>query len=189
MQNETADVWRHRLREIITEKSFSSGREVKLASGRTSRFYFNMKPTMLDPEGAWLIARLMLGELAGTEVELAGGLEMGAVPLAAALTVLSHEAGMPIRAFFMRKQAKAHGTRSLIEGLLPGESLEGKTLAILEDVTTTGGSALKTVDAVQAAGARVARVITVVDREEGAAQLFAERGLAFLPLLRASDFT
>lgn len=184
----TPDEYRTRLRDIIREKSFSTGTEMKLASGRTSSFYFNMKPTMLDPEGAALLARLMLDELDGLDVELAGGLEMGAVPLAASLAAISHQAGTPLRAFFMRKQAKGHGTQSVVEGLLPGETLSGKTLAILEDVTTTGGSALKTIDAVMAEGAKIARVITVVDREEGAADAFADRGLDFVALLRASDF-
>ena len=179
---------RDRLIKIIQEKSFSSGREVTLASGRQSNFYFNMKPTMLDPEGAALIAQLMLAELADDKIDLAGGLEMGAVPLAASLAAISYQQGPPMRAFLMRKQAKDHGTQALIEGLLPGETLKGKRLAILEDVTTTGGSALKTVDAVSAEGAVIIKVITVVDREEGAAEVFAERGLTFIPLLRASDF-
>ncbi len=183
-----ANNMRDRLKQIIREKSFSSGRSVTLASGRQSNFYFNMKPTMLDPEGSALIAELMLAELADEQIDLAGGLEMGAVPLAASLATLSHQKGRPVRAFFMRKQAKEHGTKALIEGLLAHESLQGKRLAILEDVTTTGGSALKTIDAVLAEGASIGKVITVVDREEGAAQAFQDRGLPFVPLLRASDF-
>ena len=177
-----------RLIEIIREKSFSTGTAVTLASGRSSSFYFNMKPAMLDPEGATLIARLILAQLKGSGVELAGGLEMGAVPLAASLATLSHMEGEPIRAFFMRKQAKAHGTKSLVEGLLPGETLTGKKLAILEDVTTTGGSALQTIKAVQAEGAQIVKVITVVDRQEGAADTFAAHNLPFSPLLRAEAF-
>ena len=111
-----------RLIEIIRDRSFSIGPEMKLASGRTSSFYFNMKATMLHPEGAFLIATLILDALRGEHVDLIGGLEMGAVPLAASVTALSHENGTPIRAFFVRKQIKEHGTQKLVEGLGPNES-------------------------------------------------------------------
>ena len=151
-------------------------------------FYFNMKPTMLDPEGAHLIARLMLDKLAGVELDRIGGLEMGAVPIAAAVATLSFEAGRPLPAFFVRKQAKEHGTKSLVEGLPRGETLSGKRVAIVEDVTTTGGSALKAVEAVRADGATVVRILTIVDRQEGASEAFAAAGLAFTPLLTLADF-
>ena len=177
-----------RLVEIVKARSFQSGREIKLASGRTSTYYFNMKPTMLDPEGAHLIAVLILGALEGSRAELIGGLEMGAVPLAAAAAAASQARGRPIGAFFVRKQAKEHGARKLVEGLGPGETLKGKRVVIVEDVTTTGGSSMKAIEVVQAEGAIVDRVITVVDRLEGAADNFKAAGIAFLPLLTAADF-
>ena len=110
---------RLRLIEIVRERSFSSGGDIKLASGRTSNFYFNMKPTMLDAEGAHLIATLILEALEGARVDLIGGLEMGAVPLATAVAVASHAKGRPLQAFFVRKQAKEHGAKKLVEGLRP----------------------------------------------------------------------
>src|SRR3990172_10643457 len=94
---------RLRLIEIVRKRSFSSGGETKLVSGRTSSFYFNMKPTMLDAEGAHLIATLILDALEGSKVDLIGGLEMGAVPLATAVAVASHARGRPLQAFFVRK--------------------------------------------------------------------------------------
>lgn len=179
---------RARLVEIVRARSFQTGPEMKLVSGRTSTFYFNMKPAMLDPEGAHLIAALMLDALSGVEVDLIGGPAMGAVPIAAAVAALSFGAGRPLPAFFIRKQAKEHGTQSLIEGLSRGETLSGKRVAIVEDVTTTGGSVMKAIDAVKLEGATVVRVLTIVDRQEGAGETFAAAGLAFTPLLTMADF-
>ena len=182
------DADRARLIEIIKARSFTTGGEIKLASGRSSNFYFNMKPTMLDPEGAHLIGSLIVAALEGKKVDMVGGLEMGAVPIATSVAVASHLAGWPLGAFFVRKQAKEHGTQSLVEGLPKGETLKGRRVVILEDVTTTGGSAMKAIEAVRADGAAVERVITIVDRLEGASETFKAAGIAFEPVLTAADF-
>jgi orotate phosphoribosyltransferase len=186
MADTSAD--RNRLIEIVNKRSFSTGSETKLVSGRSTTFYFNMKPTMLDPEGGHLIATLILEALEGSDVDLIGGLEMGAVPLAVAVAVSSQIKGWPLRAFFVRKQAKEHGAKKLVEGLAPGESLQGKRIVVLEDVTTTGGSAMKAIEALKSEGAIVDRVITVVDRLEGAADTFKAAGVQFAALLTISDF-
>src|ERR1700680_4013288 len=144
---------RARLRDIIHRRSFGYG-EVKLASGRVSDFYFNLKPTMLDAEGAALLAQLTFDALAGERIDCIGGLEMGAVPIAGAVAQLSFMLGAPMQAFFVRKKPKEHGAKLAIEGLMPGESLRGKRVVIVEDVTTTGGSAMKAIEAVAAGGAR-----------------------------------
>ncbi len=178
---------RARLRDIIHRRSFGYG-EVKLASGRTSNFYFNLKPAMLDAEGAALLAQLTLDALADERIDYIGGLEMGAVPIAGAVAQLSHMLGAPVQAFFVRKKPKEHGARLSVEGLMGGETLQGKRVVIVEDVTTTGGSAMKAVDAVREAGAEIAFVLTIVDREEGATQAFAAVGLEFRALYRASEF-
>lgn len=179
---------RSRLIAIVRKRSFSSGSETKLVSGRSTNYYFNMKPTMLDPEGGHLIATLILAALEGAEVDLIGGLEMGAVPLAVGVAVTSQVKGWPLRAFFVRKQAKDHGAKQLIEGLAPGETVHGKRIVVLEDVTTTGGSAMKAIEALKAEGAIIERVITVVDRQEGAADTFKAAGISFTPLLTTADF-
>ena len=105
-----------------------------------------------------------------------------------ALAQLSWIKGQPIAAFFVRKKPKEHGARLAIEGLAKGESLQGKRVVIVEDVTTTGGSALKAVEAVRDAGGEVALVFTMVDREEGASETFAQAGLPFRSLYRAGEF-
>ncbi len=178
---------RARLAEIIRKRSFGRG-EITLASGRKSDFYFNLKPTMLDPEGAALLAELTYEALKDDNLDYVGGLEMGAVPLAGALAQLSWMKGHPIAAFFVRKKPKEHGAKLSIEGLTKIESLEGRRVVIVEDVTTTGESALKAVEAAREAGAHIALVLTMVDREEGASETFARAGLPFRWLFRASEF-
>lgn len=179
---------RNRLRTLIAERSFSLGVERTLASGRTSNFYFNMKPTMLHPVGAHLIGRLLHAALTDEKIDAVGGLEMGAVPLATSVAAVSGNTDRPLPAFFVRKEAKAHGTSALIEGPAAGESLKGKRVCVLEDVTTTGGSALKAVAVLQDAGAEVALVLTLVDRQEGAQAAFEDAGMRFEALYTADEF-
>jgi len=178
---------RARLADIIRKRSFGRG-EITLASGRKSDFYFNLKPTMLDPEGAALLAELSLDALKDDNVDYIGGLEMGAVPIAGAIAQLSWLKGRPIAAFFVRKKPKEHGARLAVEGLAKGEGLAGKRIVIVEDVTTTGGSAIKAVDAVKDAGGEVVLVFTMVDRDEGATEAFAEAGIPFRALYKAGEF-
>ncbi|MES2752217.1 MAG: orotate phosphoribosyltransferase [Pseudomonadota bacterium] len=178
---------RARLADIIRKRSFGRG-EITLASGRKSDFYFNLKPTMLDPEGAALLAELSLDALKDDAVDYIGGLEMGAVPIAGAIAQLSWLKGHPIAAFFVRKKPKEHGARLAVEGLAKGESLQGKRIVIVEDVTTTGGSAIKAVDAVKDAGGEVVLVFTMVDRDEGATEAFNEAGIPFRALYKAGEF-
>ena len=187
-ENAGIDGNRARLIGLIKERSFQEGAAIKLASGKTSTFYFNMKPTMLDSEGAFLIASLILDQIEGVDADFIGGLEMGAVPIAASVAAVAHARGRKLPAFFVRKQAKEHGTRALIEGLPKGETMAGKKVVVVEDVTTTGGSALKAAETLKAEGAEVVRVITIVDRLDGAAETFANAGLTFAPILTLADF-
>jgi orotate phosphoribosyltransferase len=178
---------RARLADIIRARSFGRG-EITLASGRKSDFYFNLKPTMLDPEGAALLAELTFDALREDNLDYVGGLEMGAVPLAGAIAQLSWLKNHPIAAFFVRKKPKEHGARLAVEGLAKGETLQGKRIVIVEDVTTTGGSAIKALEAVRDAGGDVVLVYTMVDREEGATENFAQAGVPFRALYKASEF-
>jgi orotate phosphoribosyltransferase len=180
-----------RLRAIIREKSYRSGQVVRLTSGKTSTFYVNLKPTMMDAEGAALLAKLVLAEARGMGAELVGGLEMGAVPIVSAVAAESYNAthgGDRIGGFFVRKKPKEHGVQALIEGLDDRQSLEGRRVMIVEDVTTTGGSILQAVEAARAAGADIAGVLTIVDRQEGAGEAVARHGLELKCLFTASDF-
>ena len=178
---------RARLADIIFKRSFGRG-EITLASGRKSDFYVNLKPTMLDAEGAALLAELTLDALANDKIDCVGGLEMGAVPIAGAIAQLSFMKGKPISAIFVRKKPKEHGAKLSVEGLAKGETLKGKRVVIVEDVTTTGGSAMKAVEAVNDAGGEVVMVFTMVDREEGATEFFKEQRMPFRSLYSAKEF-
>ena len=178
---------REALLQVISERSLLRDTEVTLASGTSSTFYFDMKRTAFHAEGASLIAQLILDQLADLDVDYVGGLEMGAVPLVACVIQRSFP-DRPLGGFFVRKQPKDHGTRRLIEGLRQEESLAGKTVALLEDVTTTGGSVLKAVAAVREEGASVPCVITVVDRLEGASDNLKKESVELRSVLTVRDF-
>lgn len=181
---------KQRLKDIITRKSFSRGSEFQLASGRSSNFYFNMKPSMLDAEGATLIGELILTELTRRYIkpDYVGGLELGAVPIVTLVAATSYEYENSIPAFVVRKAIKGHGTMQRIEGLEKDETLKGKKILIVEDVTTTGGSSMQVVDIVRKEGAEVALLLTLVDRQEGAEQTFVNANVPFASLFKASDF-
>jgi orotate phosphoribosyltransferase len=181
------DEARARLHGIIRDRSFGRGKII-LTSGRESDFYFNLKPAMCDPAGASLIAQLVLDVLRSHRIEAFGGLEMGAVPIAGAVAALSALVGEPVAGFFVRKKPKEHGAQALVEGLAPGESLAGRRVAVIEDTTTTGGSVLKAVEAMRGLGVEVCLVLTIVDRQEGAAEAFAAQGLPFVALFTADEF-
>jgi orotate phosphoribosyltransferase len=185
--NASRTSYRSELFDIIRQRSFGRGK-VKLASGRESDFYFDLKPTMLHPAGGAFIAELILDALEGIAVDYIGGLEMGAVPLASTAAAASHWRGRPVAATFVRKRPKDHGAQKLVEGLMKTESLNGKSVVILEDVTTTGGSAIQAAEAIKAEGGKVVLVLSVVDRLEGAADAFAAAGLPFRALFTAEEF-
>jgi orotate phosphoribosyltransferase len=180
----TAPDERARLYDIVKAKSFVRG-HVVLASGKESDHYFDMKPSMFDPEGAEILADLIFARIAETDADLVGGLEMGAVPLITPISIVSRRAGRPLPGFFVRKTVKDHGTKKLIDGL---SDVKGRRVAIVEDVTTTGGSAMKAVEALTAAGATIVLVISILDRQEGAEKLYADAGIPFASLFKASDF-
>jgi orotate phosphoribosyltransferase len=161
----TIDKMKERLGEIILARSFkySENQPFKLASGRKSNFYFNCKPTTLDPEGMNLIGAIIFDLLKDTDITSAGGLTLGADPIANALAVISYQKGKPIKSFIVRKDIKDHGTKNAIEGNVgPGEKV-----AIIDDVITTGGSTITAIEQARKAGLIVEMVVTLIDREEG----------------------
>ncbi len=175
------------LLEIVRARSFRKGK-FRLSSGAESDLYFNMKPTMMDPRGAFLAARAFLARVQEEKAEWVGGLEMGAVPVIASLAAVSEAEGHPVRTFFVRKAAKDHGTMDLIEGLGPGETLAGARVLVADDVATTGGAILKAIEAVRAAGAVADTALVLVDREEGAAERLAQHGIRLISVFKAHQF-
>ena len=165
--------------------------EFTLASGRTSRHFFDTKPVMCDPESAHLLGVLIhdtINEIEGG-VDVVGGLELGAVPLTG-IAIAKAGVGSTLRGFIMRKEPKGRGGRKT--GNPPG--IEGSTIqdgdrvVILEDVTTTGGSALKAAGRLRAIGCDVVACISIVDREEGGKEAFESAGIPLIPLSTLSDY-
>src|SRR4051794_6681106 len=172
-----------RLRGIIRSNSLIRGKKFLLASGAESDYYFDMKPTTLDPEGASLVGELLLERIRGLKFDSIGGLEIGAIPVVCAICVKSFPE-FPIRGFFVRDTAKDHGTKKLIDGHFE----DGTTVIIIDDVTTRGNSAMKVVTAVRNRECKVLKIISVVDREEGATERFRNEGIQFESLFKTRDF-
>jgi orotate phosphoribosyltransferase len=175
---------RERLISVLKRDALKTG-TFTLASGRTSHYYVDGRKVTLSAPGAAIIAAGVLEQLAlRPEIKAVGGLTMGADPIVGASLGLAPSAGLGhLSGFLVRKEAKTHGTGNLIEGPLE----PGTTVAIVDDVATTGGSSITAAQAVEAIGCKVAVVIVVLDRLEGAAEAFAARGLPFYPLLTIRD--
>jgi orotate phosphoribosyltransferase len=179
---------REALRALLAKRTFKRG-EFLLVSGKRSRIYFNMKATMMTPEGAAQCARGLLSMLDGLDADYVAGLEMGAVPLLGGIAAASWDAGRPIGAVFVRKAAKAHGTSLMVEGLddAGGETLDGKRVVLIDDVATSGGSILKAADQIAEAGGVMTDAIVILDREQGASEMLAERGITLHTLFTATE--
>jgi orotate phosphoribosyltransferase len=173
--------------ELIRDRSFRRGK-FRLASGRESELYFNLKPTMMTPRGALLSARALLARIWPENVDYVGGLEMGAVPVIAALAAISEAEGRPVKTFFVRKQPKGHGTMDMIEGLASNEILAKARVLVIDDVATSGGSILKAVDAARSAGGSVNAALVLIDREEGATEALAAQDIRLLSVFKGKDF-
>jgi orotate phosphoribosyltransferase len=175
-----------RLRDLLQERSITRG-DFVLASGRRSTFYIDARRTTMAAEGLAVIGTLALERLAalGWRPDAVGGLTLGADPVAYAIAATSQGAGRgsTIDAFSVRKEAKTHGTEKRIEGCFP----PGAAVVIVEDVITTGRSALEAIGAVEAEGGRVLGVLAVVDRQEGGRAALEQAGYAVVALVTATE--
>jgi orotate phosphoribosyltransferase len=175
---------RERLRAIIKERSFlTEGGPFKLASGGTSDYYLDMKPTTFSPEGIALIAEVAFSLLRDEPgIDAIGGLELGSVPIISAICMRSN-GERPLNGFVVRKEKKGHGTDKKIDGNFRPNS----TVVLIEDVTTRGGSVMEAVKAVRAQGATVKKVVTIVDRLEGATDNLRKEGIELVAIFTTSD--
>jgi orotate phosphoribosyltransferase len=175
---------RDTLVRLLAERSVRHGR-FTLSSGRESSHYVDARLTTMSPEGLAIIGALGLAAIRdrGWPADAVGGLTLGADPVAYAIALASVNAPPLVRAFTVRKEAKQHGTGRLIEGPLR----EGDRVVVIEDVITTGGSALRAADAVQRFGAQVTGMLAVVDREEGGRAVLEQRGFTVECLVTLSE--
>ena len=153
------------LLNLLCEKSFQYTKKptFKLASGKMSSFYVNCKPVTLSPRGMYLIGHLMFDAISDMKIKGVGGLTFGADPIAMAISFVSEIKKKPIKAFSIRKNQKDHGIIKWIEGDLT----DGDSVAIIEDVVTTGGSTIKAIERARIEGLKVKRIIVLIDRQEG----------------------
>lgn len=170
------------LLDLLCTKAYKVG-NFTLSSGQQSTYYINGKLVTLDAVGALVLGRLMLQALpSGTDA--IAGLTLGADPMVSAISVVSAYENHPIPGLIVRKEAKGHGTQAYIEGPILAE---GSHVVVVEDVVTTGQSALKAVVRLRDAGYTVTHILALVDRQQGGAQLYAEQGLTFHALFTVAD--
>ena len=160
------------LLSLLAARAYRRG-QFTLASGRRSDHYVNCKPVSLSGVGLALLGRLLL-PLVEPEAQAVAGLTLGADPLVSAVALQAALEGRPLDALIVRKEAKGHGTGAWLEGPLPAA---GATITVLEDVVTSGGSALKAVEQLRQAGYVVGRVVAIVDRQEGGEAALVGAGL------------
>ncbi|WVX22552.1 orotate phosphoribosyltransferase [Synechococcus elongatus IITB7] len=170
------------LLDLLCDRAYREG-DFLLSSGQRSTYYINGKQVTLHPQGAVAVGRLLAARLP-QEITAVAGLTLGADPIVTAVSVVAAYEGRQLTPLIVRKEAKGHGTQAYIEG---PELPAGTAIAVLEDVVTTGSSALKAVARLRDAGYVVDRVLSLVDRQQGGAELYAKEGLIFDALYRISD--
>lgn len=168
---------RSALLDLMCEVAYKEG-DFTLSSGKKSTYYINGKQVTLHAQGALMVARLLLDMLPSGTVGI-GGLTLGADPMVSAVSIVGAYENKPVTPLIIRKEAKGHGTKAYIEG---PELPTGSSVVILEDVVTTGASALKAVERLRDAGYKVNDILALVDRNQGGQELYKKEGLNFRPI-------
>jgi orotate phosphoribosyltransferase len=177
-----AESSRARLLELFKARAFSFGR-FTLASGKESTYYINSKKALFNSEAVWLLGDLLWDLTKDLDIQAIGGLEVGAIPMSTAAALRYHEEGRSLEGFFVRKQAKEHGSKQRVEGVME----PGMRVAMVDDVLTSGMSVLQAIEEVERIGAKVVAVICIVDRLEGARERLGTR-YEYRPIFTIRDF-
>jgi len=174
---------RERLKQLVRERALQFG-DFTLVSGKKSTYYLDGKQVTLHAEGLLQISWGLLELLADVDYAGFGGMSIGADPIVGGVLTAAAIQGSDLRGFMVRKEAKGHGTKKFVEGpVQPGDRV-----VIVDDVVTTGGSAIQAIDRVEEFGCQVVQAVGIVDRLQGGAAAFAERGIPFSSLLSVEDF-
>ena len=172
---------RDRLQQLFRDRALQFG-DFTLASGKKSSYYVNSKKVLFHAEAISLLGELLYEATNDLDFQAIGGLEVGAIPMAAAALTAYHRAGRQLEGFFVRKEAKGHGSKARLEGQVnPGDRV-----VVIDDVLTTGGSVVQAIEVVEAVGATVARVVCICDRLQGAREALAKYD--YRPLFTVRDF-
>lgn len=172
-----------RLLALLKERCYREG-EFTLSSGQKSPYYFDAKGAFLSSEVSALIGEILYEKTSHLDIKAIGGLEIGAIPLTIAAVYAYGQHDRTMEGFFVRNKAKEHGTKKIIEGQLK----TGSNVVIVDDVATSGGSITKAIEAIEKAECKTVAIMVLVDRQEGASELFAGKGIPFLPLFTISQF-
>jgi orotate phosphoribosyltransferase len=172
---------RDRLRELFRARALQFG-DFTLASGKKSSYYVNSKKVLFHAEAISLLGELLYETTNDLDFQAIGGLEVGAIPMAAAALTAFHRHGRPLEGFFVRKETKGHGSKDRVEGQVN----RGDNVVVIDDVLTTGGSVIQAIEAVEALGATVVRVVCICDRLQGAKEALAKYD--FRPIFTIRDF-
>jgi orotate phosphoribosyltransferase len=181
------------LLSLLYQKAFQYSDQpvFKLASGRSSPYYIDCKKVTLDPQGAYLVGRLIFNRIKRLSPQGIGGLTLGADPIAQAVSIVSHLFRHPIPAFIVRKEPKGYGTasggRSPSEGWIEGSLPAGSKVVVVDDVVTTGGSTLKAIERLTAHHCKILMVVAIVDRCEGGKEAVTDLGYPFESLFTIHD--
>lgn len=172
---------RARLLELFKSRAVFFG-QFTLASGKLSSYYINSKKAIFNAEAVWLLGDILYQMTRDLKIQAIGGPEVGAIPMATAAAMRFHEEGRSAEAFYVRKQAKSHGSKEMVEGVVQS----GDRVAVVEDVMTTGGSVLQAIGEIEHIGAKIVSVICIVDRLEGAREALAR--YSYAPIFTIRDF-
>lgn len=182
LANASFEELRKKLLSLLTKFAYKEG-DFTLSSGAKSSYYINCKQVTLRADGALIIGRLFFS-LLPEDTQAVAGLTLGADPLVSAVSVVSAYHDRPIPALIIRKEPKGHGTKAYLEG---PSLAKGSKVVVLEDVVTTGRSAMLAVERLQAAGYQVEQIMALVDRKQGGKELYQSHGLKFKPLFSIEE--
>jgi orotate phosphoribosyltransferase len=170
-----------RLKQLFRQRALQFG-DFTLASGKKSTYYVNSKKVLFHAEAISLLGEVLYDATKDLNFQAIGGLEVGAIPMAAAALTAFHRSGRTLEGFFVRKREKEHGSKERVEGQVKA----GDRVVVIDDVLTTGGSVIQAIEAVEAIGAQVVRVVCICDRLQGAREALAKYD--FRPLFTIRDF-
>lgn len=184
MKRQAVKELKKRLLALLEKEALKRGKFV-LSSGKTSNYYLDGRIITLTPEGAYLVASVILELIKNEHIDAIGGPTLGADPIVGAVAALSHIRQVPIKAFIVRKAAKEHGTRQQIEG---PTLMKKSKVVLVDDVATTGKALIEAKEALSKIGVKVSRTIVIVDRKEGAKENLAKAGLRLESIFTVKDF-